>query len=492
MTKPWCIAGLLGALALCTLADAQHTGADGAAALVGQLGSPRFAERERATRELEALGPAALDALRRAAREGSLEVRRRAAALVRKIERRAETARFLAPTKLRLAFKDVPLYDAITETMLKTGLTIRLNGDAAALAQRRLTLDTGELPFWEAVDLFAQKAGLAEVDEPPARPVVRAAGGMSVTIRGGNAAHSVDVLGKAPERHPVVLTFDQAAAARLPTQVIGPLRLRALPPSLAGPAANVGEIPLRLDLTVAPPLGCREILGVRLTRALDDRGQLLKGRFVPPADPAPAGGRGMVVINGRVITAPEDRPKGPVRQIPLVFEWGVKSSRVLKELSGALIVLLEAAPETLISVPDLGGAVGKKFTGPQGTWVRVAEVARDGGNVAVRVEVSPLPHDLDDGSRPAELALNIVVNGRRLGEPQHLLGDRNFRVLDAAGRPLRATSAVYTGKSTATSQEYLLAFHPDRKTGEGVRFLFRDRRSAILEIPFTLRDVPLR
>jgi hypothetical protein len=501
VAKRYCIPGLLGALLLCPLAGAQHEGESGrVAALVGQLDSKRFAEREQATRDLDALGPAALEALREAARKGPLEVRRRAEALIRKIERRVEAARFLAPTKLRLVYKDVPLYDALTDTMLKTGLTIRLSGDTANLARRRLTLDTGELPFWEALDLFARKAGLTEVDEPPAPPVVQGARGMSVTVAGvvagGNAARAVDVLGKTRPREPVVLTFQEARMAPVPTHVAGPVRLRALPPSLAGPAAKVGEIPVRLDVTAAPPLSCREVIGVRLTRALDDQGQNLPGRFVPPpSDPVPAAGRGMIVINGRVITAPEDRPKGPSRLVPLVFEAGPKPAKSLKELSGTLIARMESGSEILVTVPKVADAAGKKFAGPQGTWVHVAEVRRDArDNVTMRVEVAAPPRDSDDGSRPVEQGLNIVINGRRLGDPLQLLSDRNFSLLDAAGRPLQVTRAVYTGKSTPTSQEYELTFRratPNGMTGEGVRFLYRDCRSAILEIPFTLRDVSL-
>jgi hypothetical protein len=57
---------------------------------IGQLGSPRFAERQAATDRLRRLGEPAVDALRKAARRSSdLEVRRRAEQLAEEIETRA-------------------------------------------------------------------------------------------------------------------------------------------------------------------------------------------------------------------------------------------------------------------------------------------------------------------------------------------------------------------------------------------------------------------
>jgi hypothetical protein len=56
------------------------------ARLVQQLGSPKFAERQEATKALEAIGFPALDALRKAAKGGDVETARRAGLLVKTIE----------------------------------------------------------------------------------------------------------------------------------------------------------------------------------------------------------------------------------------------------------------------------------------------------------------------------------------------------------------------------------------------------------------------
>src|SRR5437660_1272196 len=76
----------LVAVALALLPAEAAAPPDGAPRLVEQLGSDEFAKREQATQALEAIGQAALPALRKAARSPDLEVRRRAEALLRKIE----------------------------------------------------------------------------------------------------------------------------------------------------------------------------------------------------------------------------------------------------------------------------------------------------------------------------------------------------------------------------------------------------------------------
>src|SRR5262249_1390069 len=98
--------------------DADRTGK-----LVKQLGSKRFAERDAARRELEALGAAALDTLRQAAQSPDMETSRRAGELVRRLEEKAALDALLAPKRLRLNLKDTPVPDALAELARQSGST---------------------------------------------------------------------------------------------------------------------------------------------------------------------------------------------------------------------------------------------------------------------------------------------------------------------------------------------------------------------------------
>src|SRR5262249_1169655 len=121
-----------------------------------------FEAREKATKELEAIGTPALKALREAAKDGDAEVKARAKKLLEQIEKKAATEKALAPTKVKLTFKDTPLADAVSEFNKKSGYPITVPDPENKLKDRKVTLDTGEVTFWEAFDKFCEKAGLVE------------------------------------------------------------------------------------------------------------------------------------------------------------------------------------------------------------------------------------------------------------------------------------------------------------------------------------------
>jgi hypothetical protein len=130
--------------------------------LIEQLGSGSFEEREQASKELSALGAPVLEALRKAAKNGDPEVRKRAAELLPKIEAQAESKRVLAPKRVHLVFKDTPVPDAVADLQKKSGYAIHLHDPQGKLKERKITLDTGETSFWHAVALLCEKAELTE------------------------------------------------------------------------------------------------------------------------------------------------------------------------------------------------------------------------------------------------------------------------------------------------------------------------------------------
>jgi hypothetical protein len=77
--------------------------------LVAQLGSYKFAERETATKALDQIGAPALEALLKASLSDDAERRRRAQALVEKIEGRELAVRVRTPKRVHLVFGDTPL-----------------------------------------------------------------------------------------------------------------------------------------------------------------------------------------------------------------------------------------------------------------------------------------------------------------------------------------------------------------------------------------------
>jgi len=119
MTRQWWLVALLFGLGLSMVSGTQAVGepAEGAriARLISELASPRFAERRQASRDLDAIGEPALAALRKAMSHADMEICHRAGQLVAAIEKRLDTASVLAPTRVRLVCKDMPVSDAIAE-----------------------------------------------------------------------------------------------------------------------------------------------------------------------------------------------------------------------------------------------------------------------------------------------------------------------------------------------------------------------------------------
>lgn len=176
--------------------------ADRVAKLIEQLGSDSFADREAATRGLERLGAAALEGLRKAAQSNDVETRRRAEALVKKIEKELASEELMRAKRVRLRFSDTPLPEAVAELAKQSGYEIALEDPDGKLKERKVTLATDEVPFWQAVDLLCKAGGLVEADdgEPLGLPMLPGGpGGFNARAIAIGALPAIPVLpGKGP------------------------------------------------------------------------------------------------------------------------------------------------------------------------------------------------------------------------------------------------------------------------------------------------------
>jgi hypothetical protein len=154
--------GLLGLTAL--PAAAEKVDAKKIAKLIEDLGSDTFADRQKANETLDAIGEPALEALRKATKSRDAEIRKRAADLVSKIETRVQSGRVLKPTMVHLVFKNTPVADAVAELRKKSGYLVVLHDPDGKLKDKKVTLDTGKVTFWNALEQLCSKAGVTEGD----------------------------------------------------------------------------------------------------------------------------------------------------------------------------------------------------------------------------------------------------------------------------------------------------------------------------------------
>lgn len=509
--------------------------------LVEQLGSGTFAEREKASKELDRIGAPALEALRKAAKSPDFEVRKRAEALVKSIERRTASQTLLAPKRVRLAYKDTPLKDALEDFRKQSGYEINLFDPDEKLGERKITLDTGDATFWQAFDQFCDKAGLIEASPQEIfmkmRDQVRPQPPQAVPPAKDKAPEPpdkppADKEGKKeaapppPPRPAPAIKFPPMGGGRLtlmeakpkpyPTHYAGAVRLQARPNGL--PPGDDGMPSITLRIAAEPRIQVQQVQGVKLEKAVDDQGQKLQ-QATPvdrePVPPAALAGRAAIMM------APRYFP-GATTQTIIFFQAPEKPAKSIKELAGVLSLLVLPPPQDLITVDDLLKAAGKTVKGKDGGYLKVLEASKEeDGQLKLRVELQ-MPEGVTPagggsfgmgmpGMMPAlpprPAAPPPPKKGRRMqvAPPRPAAGGAlaatlggmgsGLRLVDDKGQTVALTAIGVSGPAVRggpLTVEYTLAFQPQKDQGESFKLIFAGSRAVPVDVPFAFKDVPVQ
>jgi hypothetical protein len=460
------------------------------AELITQLGSMKFKEREEATHALEGIGGPAIDALQRAARSNDPEIGRRAQSLAHTIQRQIDTGRFLAPLRLHLVYKDTPVVQAVKNLAEKTRFQIEL-GNPRGLAARRITLDTGDTSFWEALDQFCQKAGL--VERTPALE-----GDLQTTqlLAAGRARRGgiVQVV-EAPSGSSSVRGWDgrllliDAKPPALPTYHAGAVRIRALPAT--GPAARNGgdETLFLVEITPQPKVAWHTVIDVRIEKAVDENGQ----DFAPCLECREEGQPIALTAKGAMLwDAQTGRPVTALHNIPIRLKTGEKPSGVLKEVKGVVAGQVETASQAILTIDDILKSAGRTVMSEDGESLQLVEAHRQpDGDIQLRVEFT----DASSTNAPWVMRRGVLrpPNGVVRRGLEDGTSPTNLLLQDGDGHnfPLRNREQDVGIKGNALTRQITLTYRADTGLGEPSKLVYFGRRTLIIEIPFTLKDVPL-
>ncbi|HEV3260545.1 MAG TPA: hypothetical protein VG013_27060 [Gemmataceae bacterium] len=456
--------------------------------LVSHLGSGRFSVRQAATRELDALGAAALDALHQAASDPDAEVRRRAVDLAAHIERRIETAQVLTPTRLRFVCKDKPVADAVAEFSRKTGFAVQIDPAARTrLGDRRVTLDTGDTTFWDAFEKLCDRAGLVEAAPKtiPQRVTEydqRLRGALELDY--GSSVRTVS--------GPVML--EAGKPERLPTFHAGAARIKVLSPRipLLGHTRDEGESLFGLEVDHEPQLRWQGVVGLRILKAIDEHGLRLSqpniyvGERTVPQDEVIK----LVVMSERLYAAPV--VARDARQVPVRLRLPGDRSKALRQLSGIVSAEVVTPPMPLITIPDVLKAAGRIFKDPDGHAIKVIgarRLAKDTLRLRVRLDTT----NQHSAGMPGGI---FIVRGGIVDAdlPQPAGGPVGVALHEATGRALRLVKVQGQNvlpNPAGSSQEWTLIYRLPRNRAEGVKLVYTGPRTLVIDVPFTLRDVPL-
>ena len=461
--------------------------------LVAQLGSERFSEREAATRTLDTLGAAALPVLQQACKDEDAEIRRRAQELAEAIEKRLETETLLAARRCHLVYKDVPLADALKDFNDKTGANVQIDErDKGKVASRRITLDTGDVPFWEALAQFCQQAELTDPAEPmkaavnptPYRGNVR----RQLLIRPG--VQTSYVAGAGGDGR---LNLVDGKPQRLPTCLAGAVRIRALPPGNGVPGGDKG-LPLGLDITPEPKLQWQGVINVRIDKAVDDQGQRLSqaSGFGAAGQQDP-----FEEQNLRLQLAAANGMPTAVRQWPILLKSGKVAARVLKELQGTVAAQVQTPPQPLLTVDNVLKADGRTIKGSDGASLKVIEAHRQAnGQIKLQVQLTTsqglalgLPRFNRGGRvfRAAGGGIMVMEDGGGAGSSALVLQDPQGKKFQLVSNNILSIAQNFN----VITQEVQLTYQPQKEQGEAAQLVLNGTRTVVVEVPFTLKDVPL-
>jgi hypothetical protein len=572
--------------------------------LIEQLGSGSFQEREAATKALDAIGAPALEKLRKAAESDDIEVSRRASDLVKRIEKRADVSRVLTPKRVHLVSKDTPLKEALEDFKKKSGYEITLYDPDSKLINRRVTLDTGEVPFWEAFDQFCDKTDLApatpqdmrvlmmqqmreqqqrmiEIERqraalpqpagvPPAKekkestaekkeeskPAAKKEEGAKAAPPaappfGPVAPAPVDVrarfgVGSVMGQNQLVLM--EGKGKRLPTHYAGAVCIRAKSLEEA-PGAPNGPLNVSLQVAAEPKLQVRSIVSTRVDKALDDNGQSLAQQTAGADEDLP---------RGPVVAPPVARaiPAGAVRYPMMMggpgltvvqFKKGEKPSKTLAELKGTITVQVIDESRMMFTTDDILKSSGAKLRNKDSASLTVVEASKtDAGQIVVQVELE-LPPDVMPARNPgvagAAIASGVRINAavpvaapppapaadkpketpakgekdKAKEDAQTKLGTRpaaarvpaftdmgvrypgnmfsGLRLLDEKGKSLpinRVTASSQVAAGGKNETKYEITFEATKDENGPFKLTFSGSRIVTLDLPFTLKDVPLK
>jgi len=469
--------------------------------LLTKLGSPKFAQREQAARELQALGPAVLPALRQALTVpgGDSEVRHRIELLARKLEDQQLQATLLSAKRVRLNLKNATVAEALRELARQSGNAVDFS-DYGELAGRKITLDTGETTFWDALDRLCKEVGLAEGSVQTYTPYYGRKGFK------GKAWQPKVIF--APGVHLTPVTSTEGGA--LPTCNTGVVRVRA---QQTAAVTSEGQIEVVLEVTGEPRLlGFCEAGALQVVKAVDDRGQVLRGVPPPPADYEEPLGKfglnkfgGLVIAFGNVINGVPfgNSPAGAAGpyQTTLRVVAGKEKAKKITELTGKLVVQTAVEDEPRLVVDNILQAEGKIHKDHAAGTFTVLEVKRlaDG---TVRLMVI-MENDAGLNGKGGNIVLvgaqgqsvevnggTSTVSGRALPIPVEPLP----RLRDAAGNEfalVEATSEGLTISNSQISQTLTVVYRPQGGQGPPARLVLPGQRILVFEVPFTLRDIVL-
>jgi hypothetical protein len=248
------------------------------------------------------------------------------------------------------------------------------------------------------------------------------------------------------------------------------------------------------------------VSAVKVTKVIDAAGRVGSAGRPRPAEAAeevldwggPGGGRPVVVfgapgVNGRFdirSAGLHPKPLPNPRAHPVPLKLATPHARSLRRLEGSVFAeLVLTNIDTLVTVGDPAKHVGAAFDGPGG--VRFTVVSLNNTDAGTRVQLllecpSPWSVNARRGLNPGGIWPEAPQPGGSTPTPH---------ALDATGKPMRVAPTSFGATSGPGPDGQTMQYRYDwlipKSAGAPAKFIVTGPRTAVVEIPFALDDVPL-
>lgn len=426
-----------------------------AAQLIDQLGSQDFKIREAAAKAIEALGPEALPALRKAKDHPDLEVRRRIKEWIPKFEIEA----FVSPKRVNLDANNQPLEKIVAELARQTGYKLELVAAGDARARKPITLRLTKATFWEALDKVCQEGAL-ELSSGPGIPEK-----LMLTFEDTTSPYRV-YQGAFRLRARGFHYLQQTSLSReidftqLPRKAVGRDQKKDHKESSE-------SLSFHFDLVAEPRLTVLYLGEPSVIQALDDQ----KGSLIPKkeAEDERFGGRDRFF---RLQRMRHRMFMGYEQPATVSLLAPSKGARAVKVLRGTIPVYLEKETKRTVLVDNIAKAQGKKHKSDE-----------------ITVEIDLFKQLAAD---QYQVYFSFTRNKPERQEPEWDV-DGSFELEDAKGRRYEAGHSSMSGgdQRTEASIGFRPSFNNAGPLGPPVRLVYIKSVPMEYYLPFEFKDLPL-
>jgi hypothetical protein len=324
---------------------------------------------------------------------------------------------------------------------------------------------------------------------------------------------------------PTLVVVDSTAKPP-PTYIEGAVRIRSTAPMPNGPPNKPNELNACLLVQAEPRVAMERIIGVKITKAIDNEGQSLDPILAESIDATRSASdleRAELLRRRELLMAQRLSSARAVSvahhgMAPVRLGKGHKESTELRELEGSVTIAARSPVEELAVIENpVKAKAGTSAKGKGDVQLKLVDMKRlENGDYEVQFdiqysyEIAPaVPQPGAPGAAPrlvlgaqgaaqAQAQLQVLqaqaqFNGPR--GPSSVANVLGVMLIGDKDQPLHALIKEVSSRNRGTIRSYaatVIFRANDNAHGEPAKLVFRGSRPMQVEVPFVLNDVPLK